>query len=1191
MKKVYVFLITALLSYGMALAQKPAGYHELSKDGWVAAADTFENENVNRPPEYAIDGNPSTFWHTPWDDAASPLPHWLVVDFGKVIDVDGFVYVPRSGGGNGTIKTYGLWVSTDSITWDSIAGGTWTSPWDVTRYVVFDKTYSVRYMKLISREEAYGNGFASCAEFGVLVKGADFTADKTDIMRGESVQFTDQSGWSSIASWEWTFEGGKPATFTGQTPPPVQYDSAGIFDVKLVISDGTKKDSLEMKDYITVNIPTVPRASWTIVYVDSYQSGGGEAENVLDGNPSSIWHTQWSPSADPYPHTLVIDMGAKIKAEGFIYTPRPGGGNGTVKGWEIYVVEDEKMWDDPTSWGTPVMTGEFSAPWDATKKVFFPKPVFGRYIIFYTLSERNGGAWTSCAEFNVMGSIYGPIFTSDRQEIYATQKISYEGGPDGKTAYHWIFEGGEPATADVQDVEVKYPTAGIYDVTLITTSDNGDKDTLLREDYVTVKERSKDRPLDKEGWEVIAWDSQEEPNGRYASNVIDGDQKTFWHTAWSQSQDPYPHWLIIDMKENKDISGFVYYPRPGGGNGTVDSCAWLVSLDGEIWDTVARGDRSGGWADPWEFKLDKTVNARFVKFLALSEKGYPEDPNRVWASCGEIDVLTPITGTYFEAEPRRIESGETVYYLDLSANNPTAWEWTFEYGTPATSNEQSPNVQYNIPYEKLGESFGASLKVNGEVFSRENYIKVDYYDPNITGWGVYIDTLQIGNVFRSVTGPEGFEGRHVDKVLTLVKGMTYVGKTAFHLPWNNYWVGTGMYIDWNMDYHFDRETEKVYYYHVNGFPAGDSAVLYYVKVPDNAPTGLTRLRVYAGVWGQEDPYSWLGYGEAEEYTVRIVDAPTAAPVAAFEADTNEICVGNSINFQYVYDDPATVATEWKWEVKDANGNVIDTCVVANPTFTFEAAGKYTIVLTVSNNNGSDTKSFDDYVTVYDGTPINAGDDMKVCPGSEVVLDITEVDSVVWNHGIVDGEPFYPTDSLMYVAIGYNDHNCPSTDTIIIAVWPPVDTSVVKQGEDTLVAQADPQTHVFQWINAEDGTAIDGATDSIFVADHGGLYAVVVTRVDQGQCSDTSGAWTISITGIDPHFGDDIVIYPNPNSGRFTVEIGKPHATLSVYNAIGSLIYKKEDANAVEQLSIDNEGVYFVKIEMNGMVETRRVIVR
>jgi PKD repeat protein len=38
-----------------------------------------------------------------------------------------------------------------------------------------------------------------------------------------------------------------------------------------------------------------------------------------------------------------------------------------------------------------------------------------------------------------------------------------------------------------------------------------------------------------------------------------------------------------------------------------------------------------------------------------------------------------------------------VKFLDLSANNPTSWLWTFAGGTPATSAQQNPVISYNSP--------------------------------------------------------------------------------------------------------------------------------------------------------------------------------------------------------------------------------------------------------------------------------------------------------------------------------------------------------------------------------------------------------------------------------------------------------------------------------------------------------------
>ena len=61
--------------------------------------------------------------------------------------------------------------------------------------------------------------------------------------------------------------------------------------------------------------------------------------------------------------------------------------------------------------------------------------------------------------------------------------------------------------------------------------------------------------------------------------------------------------------------------------------------------------------------------------------------------------------------------------MDMSTGNPTTWSWTFEGGTPATSNEQNPVVTY----DKAG-SYAVTLTVsNGSTTAtttREAYVNV-----------------------------------------------------------------------------------------------------------------------------------------------------------------------------------------------------------------------------------------------------------------------------------------------------------------------------------------------------------------------------------------------------------------------------------------------------------------------------------
>jgi hypothetical protein len=79
----------------------------------------------------------------------------------------------------------------------------------------------------------------------------DFEADLTLITAGSSVNFADLTSGDAL-SWEWTFEGGNPSTYSGQVPPPVFYETAGDWDVELIVYDGLFNYDLTKTDYIQV---------------------------------------------------------------------------------------------------------------------------------------------------------------------------------------------------------------------------------------------------------------------------------------------------------------------------------------------------------------------------------------------------------------------------------------------------------------------------------------------------------------------------------------------------------------------------------------------------------------------------------------------------------------------------------------------------------------------------------------------------------------------------------------------------------------------------------------------------------------------------------------------------------------------------------------------------------------------------
>ena len=61
----------------------------------------------------AMDGDPSTMWHSFFGDQNPKPPHVIILDLGDVYEISGFIYLPRRDSDNGTIKDYEFYVSND----------------------------------------------------------------------------------------------------------------------------------------------------------------------------------------------------------------------------------------------------------------------------------------------------------------------------------------------------------------------------------------------------------------------------------------------------------------------------------------------------------------------------------------------------------------------------------------------------------------------------------------------------------------------------------------------------------------------------------------------------------------------------------------------------------------------------------------------------------------------------------------------------------------------------------------------------------------------------------------------------------------------------------------------------------------------------------------------------------------------
>lgn len=141
----------------------------------------------------------------------------------------------------------------------------------------------------------------------------------------------------------------------------------------------------------------VPRQELHIVRASSESRFNGKlAKNAIDGDPTTLWHSQFQGRLAEHPHELIIDLGRARTIRGLRYLCRQGRGwNGALKDCELYISDNPDRFDQLAA----------KAQFRKTKKAQEVKcaPVRGRYVLLRALSEINGGPWASVAELGVIG--------------------------------------------------------------------------------------------------------------------------------------------------------------------------------------------------------------------------------------------------------------------------------------------------------------------------------------------------------------------------------------------------------------------------------------------------------------------------------------------------------------------------------------------------------------------------------------------------------------------------------------------------------------------------------------------------------------------------------------------------------------------------------------------------------------------
>ena len=124
-----------------------------------------------------------------------------------------------------------------------------------------------------------------------------------------------------------------------------------------------------------------------------------------------------------------------------------------------------------------------------------------------------------------------------------------------------VQEGSFTAGSDSQEVKFASPVTGRQLCLEAVSSQDGKPFASIAElDLLDTSGKQ----IPHTDWKIVSVDSEEKTaEDGSASNALDGQTSSYWHTEWKNARPGYPHRFVIDLGKTTAIGGIRYTPRQG----------------------------------------------------------------------------------------------------------------------------------------------------------------------------------------------------------------------------------------------------------------------------------------------------------------------------------------------------------------------------------------------------------------------------------------------------------------------------------------------------------------------------------------------------------------------------------------------------------------------------------------------------
>lgn len=1040
---------------------------------------------------------------------------------------------------------------------------------------------------------------------------AAFTANPSSGCAPLTVNFTNNS--TGATSYSWDFPGGNPATSTAANPTVV-YNTAGTYTVTLTATNANGSSTSTG----TVTVNTVPTAGFThAISNDSTVT----FTNTSVGATSYVWNFGdggTSTQVNPVHHYALYDSTYTVT----LSATNACGTVTTTKTIAIVTDPTANFTATPTT-GCAPLTVQYTNTSSANSVSYiwdFPggtpdSSVLANPVVVYstpgsysaTLIAINSAGRDTFTRVNyiVVNTLPTAGFTSAPNGL----TVAFTNTSTGATSYSWDF--GDNSNSTDANPSHTYATDGTYTVVLSAINACG---TVTSTQTVTVNSaptagftassNSGCAPLtvqftNTSSANATSYDWQFPGGNPSSSNAqnppsvvydLPGTYTVTLTVSNAAGSSTFTQNIVVEAGPTANFTSSVSLLTATFTNASTNAIAYSWNF--------GDGDSSSD-ANPMH-----TYGADGVYTVVLTATN-----NCGTSTFSQNVVITTEPDAGFSMSTSSGCAVLTVNFSDISSGNPVSWEWDFPGGTPSTSTDQNPTVQYFTP-------------------------------------GVYDVTLV-------VTSAGGSTSSFTQPAIITVNGAPSAGFTSSvngsTVSFSNTSADATSYI-WNFgDLSNSTEENPTHTY------ANDGVYTVTLSATNNCGTTIYEQTVTI-VTPPVAGFSFNGGLGCAPYTVQFTNAsssnatsfqwdfPGGNPATSTEANptvtwntagvyivtltasnaagsntstaTITVAAGPTAGFTYqlagltaTFTNTSTNGTTYVWNFGDGS----DSSTEANPSHTYAQPGTYTVSLSVTNECGTVTTT---QTVVIEGAPpapaISASNTSGCVPFSVQFTDQSAGDPTSWNWSFPGGTPSSSTSQnplVLYSAAGTYDvtlevgnafgssvQNFPAYITVQAAPT----AGFTHTALETVVnfTSTSQNATSFSW-NFGDNSAGSIEENPTHTYAAPGTYTVSLSA--SNSCGTTIFEQTITLTtGTgEAAWVEGFRLFPNPNTGVFTVEMsGLPQQEVEfvLFNTLGQQIKRDvADFGAGSLLRTFDygqlaTGMYTLRVQANGQAMYVKVTV-